>query len=109
MSRKHHRHMALPERVKQTDYHKSNNTKNRFKQWLKEAKYQELIEMYQIYKLKLIEYNTIISKTKTLYPKIAGQDKLETKQIVKWKYNLLCNKLNIFNNIPQKIIKYKHR
>jgi hypothetical protein len=72
-----------------------NNTKNKFKTWLKQADYKEVLAMYQTYKEKLMLYNTMIAKTRTLYPKVKGADKLENIHIVKWKYMLLTNKLNL--------------
>lgn len=71
-----------------------NHTRNEFKKWLKEAKYKDVLEMYQTYKEKLMDYRFTISKIKQLYERVPGTRK-ENIKIVKWKYNLLTNKLNL--------------
>jgi hypothetical protein len=72
------------------------NTKAKFKEWLKNANYKDLVEMYQTYKLKLIEYRSRISKEGRLYSMQSGPtSKMENIRMVKYKYNLLTNKLNL--------------
>lgn len=72
------------------------NTKAKFKEFLKNSSYKELIDMYQAYKEKLMEYNSRISKEGRLYPLMAGTNsKMENIRMVKYKYNLLTNKLNL--------------
>ena len=71
-----------------------NHTRNEFKKWLKDAKYKEVLEMYQTYKEKLMDYRSTIAKMGQLYERVPGTHK-ENIKIVKWKYNLLTNKLNL--------------
>jgi hypothetical protein len=75
-----------------TEDTKFKHTKNNFKEWLNKATYTEVLDMYQTYKNKLFEYRGLLSKTKTLYSK---GEKKENIKIVKYKYNLLTNKLNL--------------
>ena len=69
-----------------------NNTRNKFNDWLKDASYDDILKMYQSYKLKLMEYRFTISKVHSLYHK---GTKMENISMVKYKFNLLSNKLNL--------------
>jgi len=68
------------------------HTKNNFKEWLSKANYKETLEMYQRYKNILMSYRILMAKTQTLYSK---GEKKENIRIVKYKYNLLLNKLHM--------------
>ena len=95
MSRKHGKKLVLGNGIKPiNDYTKSNSTRNNFKKWIKEASYKEVIEMFEIYKIKLMKYKTNIAKSGNLYALVPGT-KMENMKIVKYKYNLLCNKINM--------------
>jgi hypothetical protein len=91
---KYHKQRIESKKV-QKDYRLSNHTRNNFKTWLKTATYKEVLQMYQAYKEKIMKYNVIRSKELRIYPLVKSQNKIENLQIMKYKYNLLTNKLNM--------------
>ena len=58
---------------KLTDYTKSNHTKTKFLEELNKASHKELMQLYEAYKLKQLQYRHIISKEKNLYSVTPGQ------------------------------------
>jgi hypothetical protein len=70
------------------DYTKSKNTRNRFKDWLKDASYTDLLKEYNKYNLKMMIYKKLGSKG-MIYPKVPSESPIENVKIVQYKLNLL--------------------
>ena len=94
MSRKHGR-PHLESSKKPTDYTKSNHTKNNFKKWLNEAKYEELIDKYNQLREAILKLNVTRTREGRIYPIQPSQNHIENLKIIKYKYNLISNKLNM--------------
>jgi hypothetical protein len=93
MSRKHGK-PKLEGFKKHTDYKNSNHTRNNFKEWLKKARYTELIDRANVYKEKIMQYQSTRAREGRIYPLQPSQNKIENLTMIKWKYNLLTNKIN---------------
>ena len=87
MSKKHRKQTIPPKRIMQTDYKDSNNTKAKFKAWLKEVKYTELVDEYQRIKIVLLGMNNPRS---TIRPCEKGKENIK---ILRYKYNLISQAL----------------
>jgi hypothetical protein len=94
MSRKHGKpHFEGMRKI--SDYTKSKHTKNNFKTWLNEAKYVQLIDMKNLLKEKIMKYEVIREKEGRIYPLQPSQHPIDNLKILKYKYNLVSNKLNM--------------
>lgn len=94
MSRKHARpKMEGIREIK--DYTKSNHTKNEFKKWLNSAKYPELIDKQNQLREEILKYNATRAREGRIYPIQPSQHPIENLKVIKYKYNLICNQLNI--------------